>query len=49
MSAIEKYKFLHPYLSAAKKLGGKLEVVSFNDDLDGEFFKKMNTFWWWAQ
>lgn len=45
MSAIEMYTFTgfllcpcNPYLSVAKKLGGKLDVVSFNDDLDGEFF-----------
>lgn len=29
--------FLDPLLSVAKKLGGKLEVVSFDDDLEGEF------------
>lgn len=28
--------FLQSLLSVAKKLGGKLEVVSFNDDLEGE-------------
>lgn len=26
---------LHPFPSVAKKLGGKLEVVSFDDDLEG--------------
>lgn len=32
------FLFLHPFLSIAKKLGGRLEVVSFNDELDGELF-----------
>lgn len=38
---------LHPFPSVAKKLGGKLEVVSFDDDLEGGllFFLKMSTFW----
>lgn len=41
--------FLHPFPSVAKKLGGKLEVVSFDDDLEGGLhFCLFFFFWKWA-